>query len=86
MANVEDTPAVAPATVADINAVVEAKDDAIKEEIPAEVCENEDKSQNHKCSIAIMLNDDPVTPPRNRNEEDNLSKEDVTVNSNSNEI
>lgn len=48
---------------------------------PIDILENddmgEDKGQNHKCSISIMLNDEPVTPPYVRSKNTELTNPDT---------
>lgn len=70
VASIEDTPAVAVSTQSDeTKASNEFKDnviESVRENTTTVLDEDNSKTQNHKCSISTMLNDDPVTPPQNR--------------------
>lgn len=78
VASIEDTPAAAVSAQSDgTKASNEVKDNAIenvRENTTAVLEEDNSKTQNHKCSILKMLNDDPVTPPQNRTVDIDLSE------------
>lgn len=85
VANVEDSPAAVSTQNDEAKSSNESKDslvENVQENPAAALDEDSSKTQNHKCSISTMLNDDPVTPPHNRTADVDLSEFNESASSN----
>ena len=85
MASIEETPQAVSAQIDETKTSTEFKNkviESVQENTTAVLDEDNNKTQNHKCSISTMLNDDPVTPPYNRTVDVDLSEINVSASSN----
>lgn len=84
--NVEDTPNTISFQNEEVKSSNEVKDIEISS-IQENHLEDDDisKTQNHKCSISTILNDDPVTPPLNRTKDVEFDELNEPADSNLNE-